>query len=280
MTEKIQPAEAKPETMEESSPQPSAFSRIMRVIFRILVAIVVGIALGAGLYFGAVRGYREVIEPIQSYEARIGDLEQAIDRLRSDAQSDEAEISTRQIEIEGRLAAQSETIASVEALIESTQADLREQRRLVVIIEEMSEEIEDLTLTLGTLSLRLEDLEEDVTSGDLPAQKVQRTAIYLRAMTLLTRARQELDRDNLGFAREQVETAQVTLDLLKVDDGLSETDFGDEQILGDIQERLNLILLDLPDRPEVAGEELEAVWRLFLEAMQPVQLDESDAGGE
>jgi len=280
MTEDTPSTVARPENSEEGSAKPSVYSKIMKVIFRILVAIVVGIALGVGLYFGAVRLYQEAIEPIQSYEARIGDLEQAVDRLRADVQSDGVEINSRQIEIEGRLAAQGEALASVEALVESAQADLREQRRLLNAFEEMGEDIEDLTLALGTLSVRLEDLEDDVSSGDLPAQKVQRMAIYLRAMTLLTRARLELDRDNLGFAREQVEAAKATLGLLTVDQGLSEMVYGDEQILLDIQDRMNLVLLDLPERPEVAGEELEAVWRLFLEAMQPVQLDESKAGGE
>lgn len=280
MTDDTQSAVAKPEVLEADPAKTTVFSRIMRVLFRVLIAIVIGIALGAGLYFGAIRLYREVIEPIQSYEARIADLEQGVDRLRADAQSDEAEIQARQIEIERRLAVQGEAIASAQALAQSAQADLREQRRLLSGLEETGEEIDDLTLALGTLSLRLEQLEEAVASGDLPAQKVQRTAIYLRAMTLLTRARLELDRANLGFAREQVVAAQVTLNLLAVDEGLSDTEYGDEQILADIQERLNLVLLDIPDRPGVAGDELEAVWRLFLEAMQPVQLDQSEAGGE
>jgi hypothetical protein len=130
------------------------------------------------------------------------------------------------------------------------------------------------------VSTRVEQLEADIATGDLSAQRVQRTAVYLRAMSLLTRARLELDRDNLGFAGEQVNAARETLNELIVVDPQAEDIDGDEALIVTILERLDLVLLDLPMRPNVAGDELEAVWKLFIEALQTVQLDEIDAGGE
>jgi hypothetical protein len=128
--------------------------------------------------------------------------------------------------------------------------------------------------------MRVEQLEADILGGDLPAQKVQRTAVYLRAMTLLTRARLELDRNNLGFAREQVEAAQMALNELVPPISVTEDEFGDEQILAAMIERLDLVLLDLPRQPAVAAQELEAVWKLFMQATQSVQFDDIEAGGE
>ena len=280
MTEETNVVVVETELAEPKTTEPGVMSRVVRVFFRILVAVVVGLALGAGLYVGAVRLYREAIEPIQGYEARIGDLERSLDLMRTELEADSSEITTRQVEIEGRLAEQNEAIASVEALVISAQMDLREQRKILSTVEDLSETLDDLSLALGTISLRVEHIEEEIATGDLPAQRVQRTAVYLRAMTLLTRASIELDRDNLGFAKEQIEAARAALNELVLADMLSEVEDGDGGLLTSILERLDLVLQDLRSQPAAAADELEAVWKLFLVATEPVQLEESETGGE
>lgn len=280
MTEETNVVVVETELAEPKTTEPGVMSRVVRVFFRILVAVVVGLALGAGLYVGAVRLYREAIEPIQGYEARIGDLERSLDLMRTELEADSSEITGRQVEIEGRLAEQSEAIASVEALVISAQMDLREQRKILSTVEDLSETLDDLSLALGTISLRVEHIEEEIATGDLPAQRVQRTAVYLRAMTLLTRASIELDRDNLGFAKEQIEAARAALNELVLADMLSEVEDGDGGLLTSILERLDLVLQDLRSQPAAAADELEAVWKLFLVATEPVQLEESETGGE
>ena len=140
-------------------------------------------------------------------------------------------------------------------------------------------EMEEVTLALGSVSMLVEQLENEIAAGDLPAQRVQRTAVYLRAMSLLTRAQLELDRDNLGFAAEQVEAARETLgELVKADP--EEEESLEDALLATILERLDLVLSDLPNRPKVAADELEAVWKFFMEALQPVQLEQPETGGE
>lgn len=280
MTEETNVVVVETELAEPKTTEPGVMSRVVRVFFRILVAVVVGLALGAGLYVGAVRLYREAIEPIQGYEARIGDLERSLDLMRTELEADSSEITGRQVEIEGRLAEQNEAIASVEALVISAQMDLREQRKILSTVEDLSETLDDLSLALGTISLRVEHIEEEIATGDLPAQRVQRTAVYLRAMTLLTRASIELDRDNLGFAKEQIEAARAALNELVLADMLSEVEDGDGGLLTSILERLDLVLQDLRSQPAAAADELEAVWKLFLVATEPVQLEESETGGE
>jgi hypothetical protein len=280
MTEEMNAEVVEREDEIRNATQPGLMSRILRVTFRILIAIVIGLALGAGIYYGFLRLYRDAIEPIQTYEARIGDLENSLEFLKEDVGIDNAELTDRQAVIEGRLAEQGEAIASVEALVAAAQEDLREQRIVLGTVEDLQGDLEELSLSLGAVSLQVEQLEADIASGDLPAQKVQRTAIYLQAMTLLTRARLELDRDNTGFAGQQIVAAQAALNRLLPAESEVEVTYGDEQLVIAILERLDLILADLRDRPAVAEDELEAVWKLFLEALQPVQLEEIEAGGE
>jgi predicted RNase H-like nuclease (RuvC/YqgF family) len=263
----------------QSTSEPSMMRRVGRVVFRTLITIIVGLALGMGLYYGSIRLYREAIEPIQNYEDRISELERSLDQVSNTLESENIELHNRQAGIEGRLAEYAETVASVEALVQATQQDLRDQRRIISSIEDIEKEMEELTLALGSVSTLVEQLEIDVEAGELTDQQVQRTAVYLRAMSMLTRAQLELDRDNLGFAAEQVVAARETLgELINVDPEAEAS--VDDALLATILERLDLVLLDLPTRPKVAADELEAVWKLFMEALQPVQLEQPETGGE
>jgi predicted RNase H-like nuclease (RuvC/YqgF family) len=263
----------------QSTSEPSMMRRVGRVVFRTLITIIVGLALGMGLYYGSIRLYREAIEPIQNYEDRISELERSLDQVSNTLESENIELHNRQAGIEGRLAEYAEAVASVEALVQATQQDLRDQRRIISSIEDIEKEMEELTLALGSVSTLVEQLEIDVEAGELIAQQVQRTAVYLRAMSMLTRAQLELDRDNLGFAAEQVVAARETLgELINVDPEAEAS--VDDALLATILERLDLVLLDLPTRPKVAADELEAVWKLFMEALQPVQLEQPETGGE
>jgi type II secretory pathway component PulJ len=256
------------------------FTRIGRILFRLLVAVVVGLALGAGLYYGAVRLYREAIEPIQQYEQRISDLERSLGQITQTLESDSQELNQRQTILEGRLAEQTEALASARALLDGVQQDVREQRRMLGGVAELEDEIENITLALGELSDLVAGLEAAIAAGDLPAQRVQRTAVYLRAMSLLTRAELELEQNNQGFAAEQVEAAKQTLSELVEGDAQVEDPSHDQALIVTIVERLDGILSDLPGRPEVAANDLEAVWQLFMEAVQPLQLEDIETGGE
>jgi hypothetical protein len=256
------------------------FTRIGRILFRLLAAVVVGLALGAGLYYGAVRLYREAIEPIQQYEQRISDLERSLGQITQTLESDSQELNQRQTILEGRLAEQTEALASARALLDGVQQDVREQRRMLGGVAELEDEIENITLALGELSDLVAGLEAAIAAGDLPAQRVQRTAVYLRAMSLLTRAELELEQNNQGFAAEQVEAAKQTLSELVEGDAQVEDPSHDQALIVTIVERLDGILSDLPGRPEVAANDLEAVWQLFMEAVQPLQLEDIETGGE
>lgn len=280
MTEEMKYEAVQGEEVERRSEVPGVMRKLGRVLFRTLVAIIVGLAIGIGLYYGALRLYREAIEPIQGYGDRILDLERRLDLLSKDMEVESQELNDRQASIEGRLAMQAEALASVEALVDAAQEDLREQRGILNAVGELEGQVEDLTLAVDNVSSLVEQFELEIVAGDLTAQRVQRTATYLRAMSLLTRAQLELDRDNYGFAAEQIAAARAIMSGLIVVDETSGESVGDEALVGLILERLDAVLLDLPSRPAVAGDGLEAVWKLFMEAVQPVQLEQPETGGE
>ncbi len=280
MTEEMKYEAVQGEEVERRSEVPGVMRKLGRVLFRTLVAIIVGLAIGIGLYYGALRLYREAIEPIQGYGDRILDLERRLDLLSKDMEVESQELNDRQASIEGRLAMQAEALASVEALVDAAQEDLREQRGILNAVGELEGQVEDLTLAVDNVSSLVEQFELEIVAGDLTAQRVHRTATYLRAMNLLTRAQLELDRDNYGFAAEQIAAARAIMSGLIVVDETSGESVGDEALVGLILERLDAVLLDLPSRPAVAGDGLEAVWKLFMEAVQPVQLEQPETGGE
>lgn len=280
MTEEMKYEAVQGEEVERRSEVPGVMRKLGRVLFRTLVAIIVGLAIGIGLYYGALRLYREAIEPIQGYGDRILDLERRLDLLSKDMEVESQELNDRQASIEGRLAMQAEALASVEALVDAAQEDLREQRGILNAVGELEGQVEDLTIAVDNVSSLVEQFELEIVAGDLTAQRVQRTATYLRAMSLLTRAQLELDRDNYGFAAEQIAAARAVMSGLIVVDETSGESVGDEALVGLILERLDAVLLDLPSRPAVAGDGLEAVWKLFMEAVQPVQLEQPETGGE
>ncbi len=280
MTEEMKYEAVQGEEVERRSEVPGVMRKLGRVLFRTLVAIIVGLAIGIGLYYGALRLYREAIEPIQGYGDRILDLERRLDLLSKDMEVESQELNDRQASIEGRLAMQAEALASVEALVDAAQEDLREQRGILNAVGELEGQVEDLTLAVDNVSSLVEQFELEIVAGDLTAQRVHRTATYLRAMSLLTRAQLELDRDNYGFAAEQIAAARAIMSGLIVVDETSGESVGDEALVGLILERLDAVLLDLPSRPAVAGDGLEAVWKLFMEAVQPVQLEQPETGGE
>jgi hypothetical protein len=280
MTEETKPDEIQTNNQTEQPKQPGFFTRILRVLFRVLVAILVGLAIGLGIYFGALRFYRDAIEPIQNYESRIGELEESLARLGEDIQGDSDTLNSGQAAIEGKLVEQGEEIASVEALIAAVQQDLREQRRVLAAVDDLHMQSEEISDLVTELVERVELIEEEIASGDLPAQRVQRTAVYLQAMTFLSRARLELDRSNLGFAEEQVVAARDAVQSLVPLEPTASEVYGDEEILTDILERLEGVIADLPTRADTAGNDLETVWGLFLEALQPEQTTESETGAE
>jgi uncharacterized coiled-coil protein SlyX len=146
MTEEINAEVVEREGEIESTTEPGLLSKILRVTFRILIAVVIGLALGVGIYYGFLRLYRDAIEPIQNYEARIGDLERSLDLLQEDSKIDSAELTDRQAEIEGRLAEQGEAIASAEALVAAAQEDLREQRKVLGTVEDLQGDLEEISL--------------------------------------------------------------------------------------------------------------------------------------
>ena len=144
------------------------------------------------------------------------------------------------------------------------QTSLEDQRDRVSRLQNLVDRVEDLTADMDEMVTRVETLEATLAAVELPAASIGRQLQLIRAMTLLTKARLWLVQDNLGLAAEEITTARNLLDEL-----IGVEQDGEDEVLGQIVERLDLALMDIRTTPIVAADELEIAWKLLVEVTKP-----------
>lgn len=242
----------------------SSFSQVMRVLLRFLIVVLLGGVFGIAIYFGVPTLYRSAIEPMQVNALRIAELEEALNQVQTTSSRQVEQVGERLVEIEGRLAEQGEAFAAMEAELEVVQTSLEDQRDRVSRLRDLVDRVEDLTSDMDEMVTRVETLEASLTAVELPAASIGRQLQLIRAMTLLTKARLWLVQDNLGLAAEEITTARNLLDEL-----IGAEQDGEDEVLGQIVERLDLALMDIRTTPIVAADELEIAWKLLVEVTRP-----------
>ena len=242
----------------------SHFSRVMRFLLRFLIVVLLGGVLGVAIYFGVPTLYRSAIEPIQVNTQRIAELEEALNQVQTTSSRQVEQVGERLVEIEGRLAEQGETLAAMEAELKVVQTSLEDQRNRVSQLRIFVDKVEDLTSDMDEMVTRVEALESNLTAVELPAASIGRQLQLIRAMTLLTKARLWLVQDNLGLAAEEIETARNLLDEV-----IGAEQDGEDEVLEQIVEKLDLALIDIRTTPIVAADELEIAWKLLVEVTRP-----------
>ena len=223
MTEQNQPPESVPETKpEESSPTaafgngpgPGLAGRIGRVLLRLLVAFILGAALGAGIYYGAIKLYRDAIEPLRTLDTRLEDLQLQLDHQAANQQEQMGELRTRLTELEGRAAAITEQLSELEAQVGVQQDDMGALQSQVGDLTQLERRLNALVDDQESLTSRMQELEDLIAGGDLPAERITRNLELLRAMTIMTRARVSLNDLNLGLAQADLGAANDILAIL------------------------------------------------------------------
>jgi chromosome segregation ATPase len=245
----------------------SFFSRVMRFLLRFLIVMLLGGVFGVAIYFGVPTLYRSAIEPMQVNTQRIAELEEALNQVQTTSSRQVEQAGERLVEIEGRLAEQGEALAAMEAELEVVQTSLDDQRDRVSQLRNLVDRVEDLTSDMDEMVTRVETLEATLTSVELPAASIGRQLQLIRAMTLLTKARLWLVQDNLGLAAEEITTARNLLDEV-----IGAEQDGEDEVLEQIVEKLDLALIDIRTTPIVAADELEIAWKLLVEATKPASL--------
>jgi SMC interacting uncharacterized protein involved in chromosome segregation len=266
--------EAENQTQQQTPPQkgkaspeePSLLMRAIRWIFRMLVVVLLGIALGAGIYYGVRSIYRDTIEPLQTLDQRMMEIEATVSDLNG-ALRDERNSTAQQISgLQGRIAGQAEDIASLSAQISRLEIRIEGQGEALEAVTELNAGLEQLEKDLTSTDEQLQELQATVESDELPAEQVTVNLQLMRVMNLMTRARLWIEQDNFGLASEDLQTA------LEIMQPLASKESNDDQSqdqLQQITDQLTLVIETVRSNPVLAEEEMEIAWKLLLEATAP-----------
>lgn len=254
-----------PEPVQQPS-EPSFARRAVRWLFRMLAAVLLGIALGAGIYYGARKGYREAIEPLQTLDQRMQDVESIVFDLDEALREDRNEITDELAAVQASLTTQAEKTDTLTAEMADLEARLQDQGEDLEQIDALRRTLDQIQRDLSSTSETVEVLQGLIEAGELPAERVEQLLQYMRVMNLMTRARLWIEQDNFGLASEDIEAALGILP--STDDETGELGQVDRQLL-EIRNRLTLALETVRSNPALAEEELETVWKLLIEATAP-----------
>ena len=253
-------------TERERRPSSSSVGwRVLRWIFRMLIVVLFGIALGAGIYYGVRSFYRDAIEPLQTLDQRMRDMETSVAQLSEALREERSSTADDRSELQARTASQTEELASIAAQIARLENLIEEQEDAFDEIEQLREGLDQIEANLVLTGEQLEELQVQVEAGDLPVERVEQNLQLMRVMNLMTRARLWIEQDNFGLADDDL---QVALEIMQVltegEAGASETD-----LLPQISDHLTLALEVVRSNPGLAEEELEIAWKLLIEATAP-----------
>lgn len=242
----------------------SPFARVIRGIFRIFLVLFIGVTLGVAIYFSVQALYRDYVEPMQTTLLRIPKIEEELAQDKAIAKKQMGQIGERLAEIEGQLTEHGETLAILLVETDIVRDELEDQGDRIDRLRNIADQVESLSSDLNSVIEKVEALETTLSDVDLPTQQISLQLRMIRAMTVLCKARLWLAEDNLGLAAEEIKIARDLLTSMPEVDSAIE-----EELLGQIVERLNLALADVRTFPIVAADELEVAWKLMLEVTEP-----------
>jgi len=289
-------------TSNTETPQVGWFTRLVRVTLRLIFAVVLGLALGAGIYYGTIAIFNNVIEPIQDNTQGIKALETRFQLAEEDQKQQADEITARiqALEISGdqHKAALAELQGRIDTL-EADQAALLETatNELNAILDQAAQEQDALKKDVGNLDADLkslnsemngivqnydslqaevDELVKNISANDENLARIEAewneklsefTAVQhdlqlFKTIELLTRSRYHLVQNNLGLARQDI---QDGYDLLLLIQGT----IPEYQVetYSDILSRIESALANLPQRPVAAADDVDSAWNLLLRGL-------------
>jgi chromosome segregation ATPase len=264
--EAVSESEAAPRLQKETSSDPSIASRALRWVFRMLATILLGIALGAAIYYGASSFYRDAIEPLQTIDQRVREMEANVSDLNETVREQRSSTAEEIDELQGKISVQVEELASISAQLARLELQLEDQASTLDEIEELENDLALVEQNLEQAKERLQTLEDLVEAGELPAERVQETLQLTRVMNLMTRARLWIEQDNFGLADQDIQVALEIMEPLAVE---ADPDSAIGSRLQEISDRLAAAADTVRSEPGLAEEELEIIWKLLIEASAP-----------
>jgi uncharacterized coiled-coil protein SlyX len=256
--------------------------RFVRRLFVWVFVLIIGALLGAALFYFIPRVYQEAITPLADNTGQINSLQADVDALgasltdlqtaQSQAEVDqeaamldsEQELSSRLAESEQRLADAEQRVADLEARLRDAEQGLDDQDALIT---DLGAAVDQLAVELNTAYDEIAQLQEDLP-GVAEYAEYDRQLLLIRAWQGVLRARIQLQDDNAGLARNELEDALDLLDYI-----LTITPEAKKPDLQKVIDRLNQAYDDIQESPFTASSDLEVAWYALGEMIGPVNED-------
>lgn len=235
-----------------------AVGAFFRAVLRLIIVVLAGVILAGLVYMGFVLIYQQAILPARENAARLslletqqaGQNEQFSQRLEK-IQQQITELGNQMLVIQDDQAALKREME----FVQSTQQAYPLQLKRLDDLEKKVSEIQKLSQQALKLA---EENQQTLQSGEL-LKTVEYQLTVLKSALLIQRARVYLSQANFGLAREEIRAARQLLVEL-------------EQIAAEEQKaelvawigRLDSALVNLPERPVMAANDLQAAENLIL----------------
>ena len=249
--------------MNEKTQQPGCWSRLGRAIallLRLIFVVVLAVLIGVGIYYGVPWVYWRLVIPVQDNAARVEMLQRDLENTRADWNTDLTEQGQRISILENDLAAQRERLAALEGDLGRMDELLTAQGETLSELQTALDSAEDTTGRLGddveALYGELDTLRAEMADPNRAIAAFERRLILLQAWGEILKARLHLLENNAGNARQALALARANLEQV-----IALSPEPEAEALSVIQERLDAADMTIEERPFVALNELEIVWR-------------------
>ncbi len=249
--------------MNEKTQQPGCWSRLGRaiaVLLRLIFVVVLAVLIGVGIYYGVPWVYWRLVMPVQESAARIEILQRDLENTRADWNTDLTEQGQRISAVESDLATQKERVAALEVDMRRMDELLAAQGETLSELQTALDSAEDTTGRLGddveALYGELDTLRAEMADPNRAIAAFERRLILLQLWGEILKARLHLLENNAGNARQALALARANLEQV-----IALSPEPEAEALSAIQERLDAADMTIEERPFVALNELEIIWR-------------------
>ena len=253
--------------MNEKTQQPGCWNRLgqvivrfLAVLLRLIFVVVIASLIGVGVYYGVPWVYWRLVIPVQDSAARVEMLQRDLENTRANWNTELTEQGQRISALESDLAAQRERMAALEADMGRMDEILTTQGETLSELQTTLDSAEEATGQLGddveVLYGELDTLRVEMADPNRVVAAFERRLILLQAWGEILKARMHLLEDNAGNARQALALARANLEQVILLSPEPEA-----EVLIAIQERLDAADMAIEERPFVAINELEIIWR-------------------
>jgi predicted RNase H-like nuclease (RuvC/YqgF family) len=188
--------------------------------------------------------YQKYIVPVEQNMAEVTELQ----AWQKQTDQDLADLQSRLEAMETEQGQNAEALTELDERTRGIETEIAAHTKSLAALERMQTELEE---------------QDEAHSAEL-----ERQISMLKAMELLSRARLFMFQSNFGLARQDVKIAR---DLLMVTRRDAAESFADD--LDEVIRRLDQVLLDLPNFPVAARDDIDVAWQVLLLGLPQAQIE-------